>query len=92
MGFFAENAISVVMGSIVMITATKWHWRGGVNTHYPKMNGKIVIITGANTGIGYECTNVIARLGAEKVILACRNPKLGNAAVEKLGHKNIEFM
>jgi len=56
------------------------------------LSGKIVIITGANTGIGYECTNVIAGLGAEKVILACRNPLLGKKAVETLGHKNIEFM
>ena len=56
------------------------------------MKGKIVVITGANTGIGYECTNVIAGLGAEKVILACRNPELGQAAVKRLGHQNIEFM
>lgn len=92
MGFWADNAIAITIGTIIFFSIAKWHFKGGVNHHYPNMAGKIVIITGANTGIGYECTNVIAGLGAEKVILACRNPKLGQEAVKKLGHKNIEFM
>ena len=77
MGFFAENAIAIVIGTIILLVIQKWYFQGGVNEYYPDLTGKTVVITGANTGIGYECTNVIATLGAKKVILACRNPKLG---------------
>ena len=51
-----------------------------------------MIITGANTGIGFECAKVFAALNAKKVILACRNPKLGNEAVKAIGKDNVEFM
>ena len=48
-----------------------------------QLNGKTVIITGANTGIGYETARALASVGA-KVLLACRNPAAGKSAVEKI--------
>ncbi|KAH9890794.1 short-chain dehydrogenase/reductase-like protein [Xylariomycetidae sp. FL2044] len=36
-------------------------------------SAKVVIVTGANCGIGLECARHFVRLGAKKVILACRD-------------------
>ncbi|KAJ2724043.1 hypothetical protein GGI07_002248 [Coemansia sp. Benny D115] len=44
---------------------------------------KIAIITGANSGIGYETAKAVGRAGFH-TILACRNPELAKEAVEKL--------
>ena len=39
----------------------------------PDLTGKVVVITGANSGLGLESTKVIAAKGAT-VVMACRNP------------------
>ena len=45
--------------------------------------GKVAIVTGANSGIGYETARALAQKGAT-VILACRNLEKGETAVSKI--------
>jgi len=47
------------------------------------MNGKVVVITGANTGIGMETAIGIASMGAATV-LACRNQEKGASAAAEV--------
>lgn len=45
----------------------------------PNMQGKVAIVTGANSGIGYETARALAQKGA-KVIMACRSVTKANEA------------
>ncbi|KAJ2704180.1 Retinol dehydrogenase 14 [Coemansia sp. IMI 203386] len=47
---------------------------------------KVAVITGANSGIGFETAKAIGRAGYHTV-LACRNMELGAEAVEKLARQ-----
>lgn len=49
----------------------------------PDQSGREVIVTGANTGIGFETALALARNGA-RVTLACRNIEKGQAAMERI--------
>lgn len=42
--------------------------------------GHTYIVTGANSGIGYECVKHLARLGSSRVILGVRSREKGEAA------------
>jgi NAD(P)-dependent dehydrogenase (short-subunit alcohol dehydrogenase family) len=52
----------------------------------PDLSGKVTIVTGANSGIGYEMARALARKNAT-VILACRNEAKGEAAVRQIGQE-----
>lgn len=49
----------------------------------PDLAGKVAIVTGANSGIGFETARVLAARGA-KVVVACRSPEKGKAAAQSL--------
>lgn len=48
-----------------------------------KLQGKVAIVTGANSGIGYEIARELTKRGA-KVILACRNVSAGNRTIARI--------
>ena len=49
----------------------------------PEQNGRIFIVTGANTGLGYENSYTLAKKGAT-VIMACRSLKKANKAKDSI--------
>lgn len=58
------------------------------------LHGKLVIFTGANSGIRFEAARAFAAMGAH-VILACRSEAKGEEArkniVESTGNTNVEL-
>jgi NAD(P)-dependent dehydrogenase (short-subunit alcohol dehydrogenase family) len=62
-------------------------WDCGMTSSTARMDGKVVIVTGANAGIGYETTKDLARRGA-KVIMACRTVEKGEKVAAEI-KKNL---
>ena len=80
------------VGGLILIR--KWA-AGGVCRSKARLDGKTVIITGANTGIGLETAVDLAKRNAAKIILACRSVERGEkAAVEvrkRSNNDNVVF-
>ena len=57
---------------------TKW-----TETQVPDQRGRTAVITGANTGLGFETARVLAERGA-RVVIAVRNLDKGKAAAERI--------
>lgn len=59
----------------------------------PSFEGRNVIVTGANVGLGYEAAFKFVQLGANKVILAVRTLSKGEDAKRRIdaqaGRKNV---
>ncbi|HEU5100320.1 MAG TPA: oxidoreductase [Roseiflexaceae bacterium] len=60
------------------MTANEW-----TSNDIPDQRGKLAVVTGANSGIGYEAARALAAKGA-RVILAVRNAEKGRAAVSAI--------
>uniref|UniRef100_A0A069DST5 Putative dehydrogenase with different specificities related to short-chain alcohol dehydrogenase n=1 Tax=Panstrongylus megistus TaxID=65343 RepID=A0A069DST5_9HEMI len=91
---FSCKVITVVAGAVALLLAfitlaikTYNCITLGICKSEKKMNGKTVIITGANSGIGYETALDIAKRGA-RVIMACRNLELAQKARDEIATKS----
>ncbi|KXJ84445.1 hypothetical protein RP20_CCG008933 [Aedes albopictus] len=63
----------------------KWGWVTNRNS----LKGKLFIITGANTGLGYETTKALTARQAT-TIMACRNLSKANEAIDKIRQETKE--
>lgn len=61
----------------------------------PSMEGSIVIVTGANSGLGKASAVALAQMGAN-VVMLCRDRQRGEAALaeiyERSGNQNVELI
>lgn len=57
--------------------------KGFTDQDVPNMTGQTVVVTGANTGLGFEAAKVLAGRGAE-VLVACRSEAKAEAAMEQI--------
>ena len=57
-----------------------------LDTDVPNLSGKLAVVTGANSGLGFGLTTRLSAAGAD-VIMAIRNQAKGEAAIEQIQQK-----
>jgi NAD(P)-dependent dehydrogenase (short-subunit alcohol dehydrogenase family) len=61
--------------------------RGFTENDVPDQRGRTVVITGANTGLGFEAARVLSARGA-RVLIACRSQRKAEEAIARIEEQN----
>lgn len=90
-GVRVENPALAVLSGIVAAVKTQ-DSMAGLGPEY-RLDGKTVLITGANVGLGRSVAIDLARRGA-RMILACRSgiPEAGREIAERSGNPQVEML
>ena len=86
--------VVTVLGSAAASYLFLDYFSGGKCESSATMEGKTVLITGCNTGIGKETAKDLSKRGA-KIVMACRNLELAEAAakeVKEAGQGQVSVM
>lgn len=77
--YIVVPTVIAILYSIRKYRVSKW----GVCTVNKSLQGKVFIVTGANSGIGKETVKGLIKRKA-RVIMACRNMNYAKAVVEEI--------
>ena len=75
-----QEIVRILSGALLRPIRMSKKWTAA---DIPSLKGQRVLITGANSGIGYHAALKLARKGAH-VMLACRDQQRGKAALDRL--------
>eukprot|EP00092_Neocalanus_flemingeri_P024904 GFUD01027008.1.p1 GENE.GFUD01027008.1~~GFUD01027008.1.p1 ORF type:complete len:518 (+),score=150.44 GFUD01027008.1:35-1588(+) len=91
---YKGNLLSLVVVLIVLLSMLRRWMKGRQNSSTARLDGKLAIVTGANTGLGRETALGLAARGA-RVILGCRDREKGEAACqyikERTGSSKVDI-
>ena len=93
--YISPNTLDNLMYASVLMPIKMFWFNGGTNKHYYHIKDKVIVITGANAGIGFECALELAAMKPKAIVLACRDRGRGKTAISEIkmaGHFNCEFM
>ncbi|KAF8350270.1 hypothetical protein F5887DRAFT_422881 [Amanita rubescens] len=72
------------MGRLTLLGLLRSQWSPIQPVVTANLAGKTVVITGSNTGLGFEAAKHFAKMNPGRLILACRSQEKGEVALGKL--------